>query len=100
MATTSMRMSARMWATMSGVDHVRLAGIAPLSFVIFAGEVEGLLEAGQIVLGAVLADLELPVRGTAFRRDPRAAAGDGYTGDAGGIRGHCNSILAGHRAAA
>ena len=57
MATTSMRMSARMCATMTRVDHVGLAGIAGLALVIFAGEAEGFLERGEIVLGTVLADL-------------------------------------------
>ena len=40
-----------------GVDHVRLAGIASLSFVALAGETEGLLERSEVVFGAVLANL-------------------------------------------
>ena len=41
----------------SAVHHVRLAGIARLALVIFAGEAEGLFECGEIVFGAVFADL-------------------------------------------
>src|SRR5450432_1207813 len=40
------------------VHHVGLARIADLVFMVFAGEAEGFLECGQIVLGTVLADLD------------------------------------------
>jgi hypothetical protein len=39
------------------MGHVGFAGIAGLALVIFAGEAEGFFERGEIVLGAVLADL-------------------------------------------
>ena len=68
------------------VHHVGLAGIARLSFVVLAGEAEGFLEGGEIVLGAVLADLGFQLAVEVFdgilgRRRK------GYTGDAGGIGG-------------
>jgi hypothetical protein len=39
------------------MHHVRLTGIARLSLVVFLGELEGGVERGQIVLGAILANL-------------------------------------------
>ena len=69
------------------VHHVGLAGIARLSLVVLAGEAKGLLEAGQIVLGTVLADLQFQLAvqlldGILGRQRER------YTGVAGGIGGH------------
>ena len=39
-----------------GVEHVRLPRVAGLAFVAVAGEVEGLFEGGEVVVGAILAD--------------------------------------------
>ncbi len=77
-----------------GMDHVRLAGIAHLPFVILAGEAKGFLERGQIVLGAVFADLGFQLGVQLFRRIRQMFVGYGI-GNAGGLEGHSNSIVAG-----
>jgi hypothetical protein len=76
-----------------GVRHVRLAGVAHLPFMPLPGEAEGLFQPREIVLGPVRANLgfQLAVRllhrigGTRERQRFR---------NAGGLGGHCTSIVA------
>ena len=77
-----------------GMDHVGLAGIAGLALVILAGETEGLLERGEIVLGAVLADLGFQFGVQLLNGVGRMRYGTGF-GKTGGLGGHSNSIVAG-----
>ena len=58
------------------MHHVRLAGVAQLAFVMFGGEAEGFFDRGEIVFGAVFANL-------GFQFDERAAR----SGQAGAVRG-------------
>jgi hypothetical protein len=46
-----------------GVEHVGLARIAALAFVILASEAKGSFEVGEVILGAILANLgfQLPI---------------------------------------
>ena len=76
------------------MSHVRFPGIPRLALVIFAGEAEGLLERGEIVLGAVLADLGFQFGVQLLNRVDRMRYGTGF-GKAGGLGGHANSIVAG-----
>src|ERR1022692_2692884 len=77
-----------------GMGHVRFAGIAGLACVILAGEAEGLLQRGEIVLGAVLADL-----GFQFGVQLLHGVGEkrywGGFGKTGGLGRHATSIVAG-----
>ena len=77
-----------------GMGHVRFAGIAGLALVIFAGEAEGLLERGEIVLGTVLADLGFQFGVQLLNGVGRMRYWPGF-GNAGGLGGHANSIVAG-----
>src|ERR1035437_4579562 len=77
-----------------GMDHVGFAGIAGLAFVIFAGEAEGFLERGEIVLGAVLADLDFQFGVQLLDRVGRRRYWPGF-GQTGGLGGHANPIVAG-----
>ena len=68
------------------VHHVGLAGIARLAFVIFGGEAEGFLDRGEVVLGAVFADLGFQFEEELLDRVRRRRYGDGC-GEALAFRG-------------
>ena len=75
------------------VDHVGLAGIARLPFVIFPGEVESLFHRAEIVVRTVLADLGLQLAVDLLHRIGGTRERQKFR-NAGGLGGHCNSIVA------
>ena len=60
------------------MHHVRFAGIPRLPFVTLAREAKGPFEAGQIVLGPVLADLSFQLPVEMFHRIGRRLRGQTF----------------------
>jgi len=77
-----------------GVGHVRLAGVAHLAFVIAPGEMKGLFELREIVLGAVFANFGFQLAIELFDRIGRGVCRD-RIGYRGGFSRHVNLIVAG-----
>jgi hypothetical protein len=74
------------------MNHVGFAGAAHLAFVPLAGEAEGLVKAGQVVFGTILADfgfefLIKPIYGVGWRLNYGRFRG------AERFRGHFKSIV-------
>jgi hypothetical protein len=64
------------------MHHVGFAGLAELAFVEFDGEVEGFFDGGEIVAGAVFADLGFEFLEELL--DAVGGRGDGWDAGAGG----------------